>query len=174
MEVVPNWHHIRIRFVRRLSSRIVDEQHIVVCCNRPSLRTINVNELDATIVQSIRLHHPNIPMEIGDQQVVHLQEPVSTVPGIMLAPNLFAIVEIIPKFTETNRKKETKTLHEISNFNLMSFWNEKCALNVFKPYFKHIQTVSNKRIAINEQKKTVRKNTKHLVLKLNTSRHLRQ
>lgn len=104
MEAVPNWHHIRIRFVPRLSSRIFDEQHTVVCYNRPSLRTINVNELDAIIIQSIQLHRLSIPMEIVDRQVGHWPKLVSTVLDIVLALNLFAIVEIIPKLSETKEK----------------------------------------------------------------------
>lgn len=117
MVVVPNLHHIRIHFVQRLSLRIFDEQHIVVCCNRPSLRTINVNELDAIIAQSIQLHHLNILMEIVDLQAVHLQVLFSMVPDIMRALNLFAIAEIIPKLTENKR--------DINNLNLINFYGKR-------------------------------------------------
>lgn len=104
MAVVLNWHHIRIHSVQRLSSRISDGQHIVVYYSRPFHRTINVNELDAIRVQSIRLHRLNIPMEIGDQLMVPMQALFSMAPDIMRALNLFAIVEIIPKLKHTKNE----------------------------------------------------------------------
>lgn len=108
MEVVLNSRHNRIRFVLQLALRIFDGQHIVVCCSRPSLRTINVNELDAIEAQSIRLHHLNSPMESDDQQAVHLPMLVATVPDIVRALNWFAIVETIPKLKK--KKNEAKKI----------------------------------------------------------------
>lgn len=117
MEAALNWHHTRKHFVQRLSSRIFDVQHIAVYCNRPSLRTINVNELDAIAAQSIQLHHLNIPTGIDGQLMDRLQVLVAMVPDIMPALNWFAIVGIIPKLTqEMNRKKWLK----ISKPDLMS------------------------------------------------------
>ena len=120
MEVVLSSRHNRIRFVPQLALRISDGQHIVVCCSRPSLRTINVNELDAIEAQSIRLHHLNIPMESDDQQAVHLPMLVATVPGIVRALNSFAIVEIIPKLTKKQKMKRKR----FSNLDLMSSWKK--------------------------------------------------
>lgn len=108
MEVVLNSRHNRIRFVPQRASRISDGQHIVVCCSRPSLRTINVNELDAIEAQSIRLHRLSIPMGSDGQQVDHLPMLVATVPGIVRALNWFAIVGIIPKLAK--KKNEAKKI----------------------------------------------------------------
>lgn len=101
MAVAQNWLHIRRHFVQRLASQIVDEQHIVACCNHPFHQMINVNERDAIKVQNIRLHHLNNLMEIGVRPMVHWLMLFAMVLGIMLAQNLFVIVEIIP---EKNKK----------------------------------------------------------------------
>lgn len=106
MEAVLNSRHNRIRFVPQLALRISDGQHIVVCCSRPSPRTINVNELDAIEAQSIRLHHLNIPMESDVQQADHLPVLVVTVPGTVRALNLFATVEIIPELSKKKKWSE--------------------------------------------------------------------
>lgn len=96
MEVVPNLHRIHIHFVQQLSWQIVDVQHIVLYYNHPFLQTINVNERDAIIIQSIQLHHLNILMENVFQPMVHLLVLFAMVLGIMLVLNLFVAVEIIP------------------------------------------------------------------------------
>lgn len=79
-------------------------QHIVVCYNRPSLRTKDVNELDAIKVQSIQLHLPNSPTESAVRQVDHWQVLAATALGIGPVLNWFVIAEIIPKRNKKNIK----------------------------------------------------------------------
>lgn len=91
-------------------------------------------------------------MGIVDLQVVHLQVLVSVALDIELALNSFAIVEIIPKFTETMGKKKNK--QDISNSKFNEFTDRKFAPNVI---FKHIQTVSDEVIAM-KKKNLLQKN----------------
>ena len=97
MATVPNLHRIRRHFVRQHAWQSVDVQHIVVYYNHPFHRVRDVNGHDVIIIQSIRPHRLSSLMESGDQQVDHLLTLVVMVRDIMLAPNSFVIVEIIPR-----------------------------------------------------------------------------
>lgn len=100
MAIVLIWHHIHIHFAQLHALQIVDGPHIVVYRNHPFRPTINVNGRDAIEVQNIRQHHLNNLMEIVDRPMAHWPMHDVMVPDIMLAQNLFAIFEIIPKKNE--------------------------------------------------------------------------
>ena len=91
-----NWNHIRIHFARRHALQNVDEPHIVPSRMNHFPRPIGANGRDAAKVQSIRLHRPNSRVEIFVRPVDHWLGLVVTVPGIVLVPSSFVVVETVP------------------------------------------------------------------------------